>query len=780
MAQQKAASKKAPPEFRVAGPDFKGLLLLLFSIVTLLALLGLGPGRLNTPIASALRWLVGWGAYPLTLLVGVAGFLVLSRYKRERPANWGQILAIELLMLCVLGMSTLLQNPDLSWGLATTGVGGGALGWLVASLAAIVGTTGGLVLLVLLSLLLIPTVSGMPLERLQWLLAQQQQRLHRQRTRLLAPMEAAPAAPIALPRSAPVSPPPAAAPKATASPPLQAAPDAPKMVEAKSKKRPDKSKEATKESVLERVKQVVSKTTTPAPPSRSAARAPKQAQGGGFELPPLDLLNRAVTNTLDPNIAREKARVIEKTLSQFGVPANVVQVNQGPAVTQFGVQPGFVERTLKDGTVRKLKVKVSKITSLADDLALALAAKSIRVEAPVPGRPYVGIEVPNSDTEMVTLHSVLTSEEFKKLGSQLAFALGRDVSGKAVAADLARMPHLLIAGATGAGKSVCVNTIIASLLFNLTPDSLKLLMIDPKMVELIPYNGIPHLIAPVVTDMERAVGALTWAMREMDRRYKLFSEAGKRNLESYNQHLVSQGEQPLPFIVIIIDELADLMMVAADQVERIICRIAQMARATGMHLILATQRPSVDVVTGLIKANIPARISFAVASQIDSRVILDTNGAEALLGRGDMLFQAPDSSKLHRLQGCFVSDAELNKVVQHWLRNPKPRTGVLLNDEALEADEAPWEEILEEMGESDQQEDELLPDAIAVVREHQWASTSFLQRKLRIGYTRAARLVDTLEAKGIIGPPEEGSNGSRVVIVETGGKASVGSDVDEV
>ncbi len=395
------------------------------------------------------------------------------------------------------------------------------------------------------------------------------------------------------------------------------------------------------------------------------------------------------------------------------------------------------------------------------------------------GAPYVGIEVPNSDTEMVTLHSVLVSEEFKALRSELAFALGRDVSGHPVAADLARMPHLLIAGATGSGKSVCVNTIIASLLFRLGPDRLKFLMIDPKMVELIPYNGIPHLIAPVVTDMERAVGALTWAMREMDRRYKLFSEAGKRNVDAYNTWLVSQGQEPLPFIVIVIDELADLMMVAADQIERIICRIAQMARATGMHLILATQRPSVDVVTGLIKANVPARIAFAVASQIDSRVILDSNGAEALLGRGDMLFQAPDTSKLHRLQGCFVSDQELSKIVMHWLSNgsapsltpamqASPPVG---GAQPSPAPDTPWEDILDEIAEGSQQADELLPQASAIVREHQWASTSFLQRKLRIGYTRAARLIDALEAQGVIGPPEEGSNGSRAVLVKPEEKA---------
>jgi S-DNA-T family DNA segregation ATPase FtsK/SpoIIIE len=402
---------------------------------------------------------------------------------------------------------------------------------------------------------------------------------------------------------------------------------------------------------------------------------------------------------------------------------------------------------------------VSAITSLADDLALALAAKSIRVEAPVPGRPYVGIELPNDNTELVTLHSVLTSEAFKKIKSDLAVALGRDVSGNAVAADLSRMPHALIAGATGSGKSVCVNTIIASLLFNLRPEQLQLLMIDPKMVELMPYNGIPHLIAPVVTDMERVVGALTWALREMERRYKLFSQVGKRNHESYNKWAVQQGKEELPYIVIIIDELADLMMVAPDDVEQIICRIAQMARATGMHLILATQRPSVDVVTGLIKANVPTRISFAVASSTDSRVILDQTGSENLLGRGDMLYQASDSGKLQRLQGGFVSDQELHALVSHWMRYSPSR-------QPTQSTESPWDDIVEELAQEEEPQDQLLPQAIEIVREHQWASTSFLQRKLRIGYTRAARLIDALEEKGFIGPPKEGGNGSREVLVE--------------
>ncbi|MCB0078249.1 MAG: DNA translocase FtsK [Anaerolineales bacterium] len=735
-------SSPDPQPYRMTGNDVQGLLLLVVSAILLLALLDIASGRLTAPPAEALRWLFGIGAIPIVLLAGAIGALMVLRVEPRSPLTWGRLFSLELLALCLLAITTLVRNPSLSWTWATEGVGGGTVGWLLAQPATALTRWGWLALLCLIALALLPTVLGIDLDSVERWFNDAEAKLNGFRQRLMpTPDDASTAAP------------PAAADQGMDAASLaEIVGEAPEVDagQATGVKASTKAEKAPKSTA-----KVTSNATT-----RTARKK------GGYALPGLDLLNSSSGDELDPNIAREKAHIIEKTLKQFGVEATVVQVNQGPAVTQFGVQPGFSERTLRDGTVRRRKVKVNAITSLADDLALALAAKSIRVEAPVPGRPYVGIEVPNSDTEMVTLHSVLVSKAFKSLDSQLAFALGRDVSGQPVAADLGRMPHLLIAGATGAGKSVCINTIIASFLFRNNPDQLKFLMIDPKMVELIPYNGIPHLIAPVVTDMERAVGALTWAMREMDRRYKLFSAAAKRNLDSYNAMLVQQGDEPLPYIVIVIDELADLMMVAADQVERLISRIAQMARATGIHLLLATQRPSVDVVTGLIKANVPARIAFAVASQIDSRVILDTGGAEALLGRGDMLFQAPDSSKLHRLQGCFVSDHELSELVGHWLRQSKPHPTASVE---ANADEAPWEEILEELQQGDEPSDELLPEAIRLVREHQWASTSFLQRKLRIGYNRAARLIDMLEAQGVIGPSEEGSNSSREVLMQAQG-----------
>jgi S-DNA-T family DNA segregation ATPase FtsK/SpoIIIE len=412
-------------------------------------------------------------------------------------------------------------------------------------------------------------------------------------------------------------------------------------------------------------------------------------------------------------------------------------------------------------------VRVSKIASLADDLALALAARRIRIQAPVPGKGYIGIEVPNEQPNMVMLRDVLESQAFTRLKSPLSFALGQDVAGNAVAADLAAMPHLLIAGATGSGKSVCVNAIITCLLVNNSPDNLRILLVDPKRVELTGYNFIPHLLAPVVVDLERVVGALQWIAREMDQRYHKFSQAGARNITEYNAKAAARGEKPVPYIVVVIDELADLMMLAPDETERNITRLAQLARATGIHLIIATQRPSVDVVTGLIKANFPARIAFAVASGTDSRVILDQPGAERLLGSGDMLFQAPDAPASVRLQGVFVSDYEIQRVVTHWraqvgITSPTPPVtsetvdslppGLPMKQIAL------WEEF-----EAEEEKDPLWDEAVDLVRRQGRASVSMLQRRLRIGYTRAARLIEAMEAKEIVGPPEGGA-GAREVL----------------
>ncbi len=489
--------------------------------------------------------------------------------------------------------------------------------------------------------------------------------------------------------------------------------------------------------------------TAPKPePEPEPAPAPRVRRAKN--LPPIDLLDPGSPQKFSETDARMRAAIIEETLASFGVPARVVEINVGPVVTQFGVEPGYIEAPGTNGHLRPRKVRVSKIYSLANDLALALAAAPIRIEAPVPGKSLVGIEVPNADVSLVSLRSVLESDAFRKSKGRLKIALGHNVSGKPVFADLAEMPHLLIAGATGSGKSVCINAIVSSLIFNNGPDAVRLVMIDPKMVELTRYNGLPHLIAPVVVELESAVAALRWVTFQMDERYRKFAAEKARHLEDYNRKMTAQGQDPLPRIVVVIDELADLMMMSPEEVERSICRIAQMARATGIHLVVATQRPSVDVVTGLIKANFPARISFAVTSQVDSRVILDTAGAEKLLGRGDMLFMAPDSSHLQRLQGCFVSDREVDNLVKFWV-------------EALPAEgpptPAPWASL-----EDAEEEDDLLEQAIALVRQTGGASASLLQRRMRIGYPRAARLIDLMEERGIIGPPEPGGKPREVLL----------------
>ncbi len=487
---------------------------------------------------------------------------------------------------------------------------------------------------------------------------------------------------------------------------------------------------------------------------------------------------------------RQRSRIIEETLAAFGVPVRVVEVNRGPTVTQFGVQPGYIEKLdRKTGTIRREKVKVARILALQNDLALALAAAPIRIEAPVPGKPIVGIEVPNKRTAIVTLRSVLESDVWRTFKGRLKIALGRDVAGRPVVADLARMPHVLIAGATGSGKSVCINAIITCLMATHTPDEVRFILVDPKRVELTTYEGVPHLIGNVITEVDLVVSVLQWAVREMERRYELFAKSHVRDIVRYNKK-AEQDEslQPLPYIVIVVDELADLMLSAPDEVEHAVVRLAQMARATGIHLVLATQRPSVDVVTGLIKANFPARIAFAVTSQVDSRVILDSPGAEQLLGQGDMLFLPPDSSKLARLQGVYVSDREIQRLVAFW-KEQRPTTQAPAPDfadqgeageppapehmaEAQPADEQPaeweqaplWRDLLGDLEEekSKAARDPLFDEAVRVVREANRASISLLQRRLKIGYSRAGRLIDQLEEAGIVGP-DPGGGRSRPV-----------------
>ncbi|NMD69535.1 DNA translocase FtsK [Bacillus sp. DNRA2] len=470
-----------------------------------------------------------------------------------------------------------------------------------------------------------------------------------------------------------------------------------------------------------------------------------EVENVSYELPPLDLLNfpRHTDQSGEYELIHANAAKLERTFHSFGVKARVTQVHLGPAVTKYEVHPD-------------VGVKVSKIVSLSDDLALALAAKDIRIEAPIPGKSAIGIEVPNSEVAIVSLREVLESKQNNRPDAKLLIGLGRDITGEAKLAELNKMPHLLVAGSTGSGKSVCINGIITSILMRAKPHEVKMMMIDPKMVELNVYNGIPHLLAPVVTDAKKASQALKKVVSEMERRYELFSHTGTRNIEGYNEHVKrhnaeEEAQQPLlPYIVVIVDELADLMMVASSDVEDSITRLAQMARAAGIHLIIATQRPSVDVITGVIKANIPSRIAFAVSSATDSRTILDMGGAEKLLGRGDMLFLPVGASKPVRVQGAFLSDQEVEDVVDF----------VITQQKAQYQEEMIPDDIPSNFSEVD---DDLYDDAVQMIVEMQTASVSMLQRRFRIGYTRAARLIDEMELRGVVGP-YEGSKPRTVLI----------------
>ncbi|MGE5597465.1 MAG: DNA translocase FtsK [Hyphomicrobiales bacterium] len=530
---------------------------------------------------------------------------------------------------------------------------------------------------------------------------------------------------------------------------------------------------------------------TPDDDAEDEAEEPSQLslldqEKNGWALPAMELLNPPQVSQSRKHDNAARAQLIVDTLASFGVDATVVEINEGPTVTQFGVEPGWEVRykdlPLKDENGKTLlgpdgrprterveqgrtRVRVNKITALQNDLALALAAPSLRIEAPVPGRAIVGIEVPNDSATVVTLRGVMETKEFRDLGrkTKLAVALGKGVSGVPVVADLAKMPHLLIAGATGSGKSVCMNAIIAGIMMNATPDEVRFVMIDPKRVELTPYSKIPHLaFSEVIVDMDKVVGTLQAVVSEMEARYKKFASVAVRNIESYNRH--PRVLKKLPYWVVIIDELADLMMAAPFEVEKLICRLAQLARATGIHLVVATQRPSVDVITGLIKANFPTRIAFAVTSQTDSRTILDMGGAEKLLGRGDMLYMPTDASKPIRIQGVYLSDAEVERLVEFWtddrFRELAPETADDLLEQAL---------IEQNGGDADievDEDDPIIERARELTLQHSRVSPSLLQRRLRVGYMKASKIIEILEEEGLVGPREDGE--SRRVLAAAG------------
>ena len=683
--------------------DTLGVVLIAVALIILLALRGYTQGVLLTPWVGRLALWFGWGAYLVVIAIGYAGYALLRR--SATPLPWGRLFALEVASFLTLGLLAAMNGNSLVR--AETGADGGRIGWGMVTLFWRFGQTGGTLLMLIPWLLAL--MSGFNL----WALIER-----------------------ALTKFAGESP----LVETVIQPEVQE--EAP-VVEEKKEKQPRKKAEQLPPEFRKSLRVSEHQDKKPATPRDRNER-----------LPSLNILLADQNTRPDERTINQTAGMIEKTLAEFGIVATVIGFRVGPTITQFAVQPGFMKRGggTTEEEAQQIKVRVAQIASLQKDLALALSAERLRIEAPVPGKPYVGIEVPNSHTAVVRMRSILETDAFHKIGTPLAMALGRDVSGQPVVADLARMPHLLVAGATGSGKSVCITAIAACLAMNNPPEDLRMVMIDSKMVELLRFNGLPHLYGKVETNIERIMGVLRWVVVEMEHRYRLLEAAHARDLETYNRRLSRKKEGvPLPRIVVLIDELADLMMSAPDQTEHNLVRLAQMARATGIHLIVATQRPSTDVVTGLIKANFPARLAFAVASGVDSRVILDYTGAESLLGRGDMLFLNPEVGNPIRAQGVMITDMEIERLISHWQKTV---------DESTEA--PPWEKLLTEPEEN---EDEgLIEKAVSIVRQSQRASASLLQRRLRIGYPRAARLLDQLEEMGIVGPSQGGGKERDVLL----------------
>ncbi len=683
--------------------DALAILLLALAAMSLLAIWRITTGLLMTPWADFLGTWFGWGSYILILAIGYGGVIMI-----RRPAGkirWGRLFSLELTSVLTLGILSVLGGNSLVR--ADAGMDGGRLGWgLSYLLEHRLGSILTACVLLLLWMVAAFTAFGFWAVLEAWLL-----KLSGQASTVPLPLPL-PKAAIPEPIKTPV--------KVRSNRTAQIPPEFRAGLKA-----PDRNKE------------------------RTINQTPRE-EG----LPPLSILLTEQSARPDERTINQTAGMIMKTLSEFGIPATVIGYRVGPAVTQFAVQPGFIKKpgAVEDEDAQQMKVRVAQIANLQKDLALALSAERLRIEAPVPGKPFVGIEVPNAHASVVRMRPILESEVFNRNQAPLAIALGRDVSGNPVVADLARMPHLLIAGATGSGKSVCITSLAACLAMNNTPEDLRMIMIDSKMVELLRFNGLPHLYGKVETNIDRILGVLRWVVLEMEHRYRLLEAARARDLEAYNRKQRHKGDgTPLPLIVVLIDEMADLMMSAPDQTEHNLVRLAQMARATGIHLVVATQRPSTDVVTGLIKANFPARVAFAVASGVDSRVVLDTNGAETLLGRGDMLLLNPELGNPIRAQGVMITDMEIERIIDYWQKK----------SERPIAEVPPWEKLLSEPDENE--DDGLIEQAVTMVRSTQRASASLLQRRLRIGYPRAARLLDQLEDMGIVGPSQGGGREREVL-----------------
>lgn len=730
IAPQQSAWSQLSPERKL---DILGVFLALLGLLSLLSLLSGSNGALTGWWVNFLRQAAGWGAFILPLaLFGIGLWLVLRNIDRLPLLSAERLTGVVLLLLNLFSWMHLFGGGG--WELAAAGQGGGYIGgFFERLLVSGLGVVGAIIVLIAWLVTALVFTFDISVNDLSHFVGRMINWLRGPARPVSAEPGANPSTPRALqPEEHEVS---------ELPPDFSPMPERAATATRKPAARPAPAGKATQAAPAASAAGV----TATAPQGEMAADSP--APANPWTTPTVEaILDPATPVSVQSNVDHERGRLIEETLASFGTPAHIVEISRGPVITQFGVEPDFIETR-----TGRMRVRVSKIVSLADDLALALAAPRIRIQAPVPGRSYVGIEVPNTETSRVLLREVMESDGYKKIKSPLRFALGKDVAGKAVAADLTAMPHLLIAGTTGSGKSVCVNSILCALLLNNTPAELRLVLVDPKRVELTGYNGVPHLLAPVVTDAEKVANALQWMQREMDARYHRFSQTGARNITDYN----SKHADKLPYLVVVIDELADLMMLAPEETERSITRLAQLARATGIHLILATQRPSVDVVTGLIKANFPARVAFAVASGVDSRVILDQPGAERLLGRGDMLFQAPDAAAPVRLQGVYVSDSEIQRLVDTWrveamnVKTPAPALGAVDSlPIGAPLHQAP---LFDEMAD-EHEGDVLLPEAIELVRHEGRASITMLQRRMRIGYTRAARLIDAMEEKGIISP----------------------------
>ena len=691
-----------------------GVILTALALVTLLALLGFTAGNWLHPwVALWRRWL-GWGSVLIVGGLAFAGWRMIASKRQSSSVSWGRVVALELAAFSSLGLFSLIGGQSLEQ--AELGQYGGLVGWGLAEtfrllFAAFLPNWMALFLsgAIIFALFAFSVLFGFSQARLarKWL------------GRLDTGFDAGELDDLA------------------------GADDAFSQVDAG-----DGDKKAK-----------VSRSRLPAEFRKDFSFEESKPRAGKADkrdalLPSLDLLSSEKAVRPDERHINQSAGLLEKALSEFGIPAKVVGYKVGPTVTQFAVEPGYINKGNGEEGDRGQKVRVSQISALQRDLALALSAQRLRIQAPVPGRSFVGIEVPNTKASLVHLKPIIESESFRKLKSPLSIALGRDVSGAPVAADLAKMPHLLIAGTTGSGKSVLISAITTCLVMNNSPEDLRLVMLDPKMVELLRFNGLPHLIGKVETKLERITAVLRWVVAEMQRRYKLLEAERVRDLENYNRKIGrAKNADTLPRIVVLIDELADLMMSAAEHTESTLVRLAQMARATGIHLVVATQRPSTDVVTGLIKANFPARLSFAVASAVDSRVILDSSGAESLLGRGDMLYLSPEAGSPLRSQGVMISDKEIENVIKHWKDKWQSDKEVA----------APWDEMIKNDAVLSDR-DELVEAAIQEIKRSGKSSASHLQRALRVGYPRAARLVDQLEDMGVLGAAQGGGREREVLI----------------